>query len=193
MVERRSYGRPKSPAEHDYARPPEFRPFPRPKPGSITKYPEARYTPFLLVRLNDQDQGDRPVVSDPFILLSPDITIVGPSGVPNAVPLPGVPHNIMARVLNLGSSDSISVRVRFWAFPTDAFAILGDETVSELISTTRVFAPSQGSAVAISPTSWLPNADLMTVIVDVSDMVRDPITTPFDPFSDRHVAARGAM
>jgi hypothetical protein len=173
---------PKTPEELDFHFP--FPPrLPRPRPPV--------YTPFLLLRSNAGDQGIRPIDWMEFLEDngSPDIRVVGPLGIPNLVPTPGQPHQISALVRNLGRQGS-AAEVRFWAYQS----LLGGEAVSELIGRATAFVPARGSSRVQCPTSWIPgDGDLLSVMVDVSDPVADPIAVPFDPLLDRHVAQQIIM
>ncbi len=167
-------------------------PFPWPGPDDLPDFPDLSLRVFLVVRAAGQDEGTRPVAS--LGGGSPDIVIEGPTttlftltNIAHLVPEPGSDQAIAARIWNFGDDDAVTARIRFWEVRT----LQGSEPEPELIGTAYRGIPHRSSIVVQCPEVWTPtNPSRVSVMVDVSDTVNDPITTPFDPFSDRHVAQK---
>lgn len=188
----------KTPPCHDpYGKMPERprlpqRPFPFPGPGDTPKFPDLPHRVFLMIRGAFEDDGARPLTSlgggSPDIVVDgPTTTIITLTGIAHLVPAPGSVQRLAVRVWNLGSDDSVTARVRFWEVRT----LQGTAPEPALIG--RVFrgVPGQSGISVSCPVPWMPtNPSRLSVIVDVSDSVQDPLITEFDPFADRHVAQK---
>ncbi len=145
-------------------------------------------SPFLVIRNALPDLGARPTPPGFNFWSSPDIWV--DSSDPFGNPVAGEPNVINARVLNLGSFQAVPVQVDFfWADPS-----LGLVPASmHHLGTEWVDIPSMTSAVVSCPTPWVPvvvNGGHECVIVQCSNWILDPITQPFNPVADRHVAQR---
>jgi len=167
-------------------------PLPFPGPYDIPRFPELPHRVFLMIRGAFEDDGTRPLASldggSPDILVEgPTTTIITLTGIAHLVPAPGSVQSLAVRVWNLGSDASVTARVRFWEVRT----LQGTAPEPTLIG--RVFrgVPGQASVSVSCPVPWLPtNPNRLSVMVDVSDTVHDPLTTTFDPLADRHVAQK---
>jgi len=189
------YHESKSPGADDYTRQePRLpsHPFPFPRHGDIPSFPYLKLLPFLVIRASAADDGTRPIAS--LGGGSTDISIDGPTttlftltNIAHLVPAPGSEQSIIARIWNFGSDGVVTARVRFWEVRT----LQGTEPEPELIGSAFGGVPAQSSVLVKCPEIWRPtNPSRVSVMVDVSDTVHDPISTPFDPFTDRHVAQK---
>lgn len=193
MTDDKKYGSSYPPPSYDPDRP-RFpkNPFPFPRPGDIPVYPEVPHAPFLVIRAAPGDDGTQPVAS--LGGGSPDIVVEGPTttlitltGVFHLVPAPGTEQSLAARVWNFGSDGSVTARVRFWEVRT----LQGSAPQPSLIGAAFLGVPGESSVVVHCPVTWTPtNPHRVSVMVDVSDTLADPITAPFNPFADRHVAQK---
>lgn len=167
-------------------------PFPFPRPGDIPCYPKLPLSVFLVIRNALPDQGERPVTT--LGGGSPDIVVEGPTtilitltGIFHEVPAPGSEQSIAARIWNFGSDESATARIRFWEVRT----LQGSAPEPALIGQVFRAVPSQSTMIAQCPVVWTPtNPHRVSVMVDVSDAVNDPVSSPFEPFADRHVAQK---
>lgn len=167
-------------------------PLPFPKPGDTRCYTDVPHSVFLLIRSAFDDAGTRPL--DTLGGGSPDIAIKGPTttiitltGIAYLVPAPESLQSLSVRVWNLGSDAAVTARIRFWEVRT----LQGTDLEPSLIG--RVFRgiPGESSVLVACPVPWMPtNPSRLSVMVDVSDSLRDPLTVPFDPFQDRHLAQK---
>jgi hypothetical protein len=134
-------------------------PFPWPRPGDIPEPDETPLTPFLVIRVSQDDDGSRPVSS--LGGGSPDIVITGPtvtvftlgSGTAHLVPAPDFDQTIVVRVWNFGSDASVTARIRFWEVSTRE----GSEPEPELIATAYRGVPGESSALVHCPEIWNPH------------------------------------
>ncbi len=145
-------------------------------------------SPFLVIRNALTDLGARPTPPGFNFWSSPDIWV--DSSDPFGNPVAGEPNVLKARVLNLGSFQAAPVQVDFyWADPS-----LGLVPASmHHVGTEWVDIPSLTSAVVACSTPWVPvlvNGGHECVIAQCSNWILDPITHPFNPVADRHVAQR---
>src|SRR4051812_30508452 len=86
--------------------------------GDDRKKPIPRWTPWLLIRYNDLDNGvGRPVPDKTVFWASPDIWVE--SSDPGGSPVVGEANFVHARIFNLGSAQSRPTRVDFyWMAPS---------------------------------------------------------------------------
>ncbi|MCK0142268.1 hypothetical protein [Aliiroseovarius sp. F20344] len=169
-----------------------YNPFPWPRVEDLPRFPELPISVFLVLRGTIPDDGSRPIAT--LGGGSPDIQIDGPTttlftltNIAHLVPAPGSEQRIAARVWNFGDNTAVAARVRFWEVRT----LQGSSPEPELIGAAFIDVPYRSSISVQCPEVWRPsNASRVSVMVDVSDAVNDPVTAPFDPFSDRHVAQK---
>src|SRR5438128_2211685 len=77
----------------------------------------VRYTPWLVVRYANGDDGSRPLAAGSISWESPDVWVKSRLGINQ--PIPGEDNTLFARVSNLGLQDATGVNVRLWvAFPS---------------------------------------------------------------------------
>lgn len=145
-------------------------------------------TPFLLVRCAPTDLGARPIAPGTPFWVSPDIWVE--SSDPGGNPVAGEPNTIVARVFNLGAFQASPVQVDFyWADPSLGLV----PSSMNHIGTAWTEVPSLTSVVVPCPVPWVPtliNDGHECAMVNVSNWLADPITSPFDPVADRHVGQR---
>jgi len=166
-----------------------------PKPGDlIVEFPKIdfphetrlRYTPWLVVRYADGDDGSRPLQAGSVSWESPDVWVESRLGVNQ--PIPGEDNKLRARVSNLGLQDATGVIVRFWvAFPSLAIA------APQLIGTGYANIQSRDSVVIECPTKWIPdlaNGGHQCLIVEAFIPALDDLTAPLDSWDDRHVGQK---
>ena len=167
-------------------------PFPFPGPYGLPDFPDLPHRVFLMIRGTFEDDGTRPLAS--LAGGSPDIAVEGPTttiftltGIAHLVPAPGRAQSLAVRVWNLGSDASVTARVRFW----EVLTLQGEEPEPTLIGQAFRGVLGQASVTVPCPVPWTPtDPSRLSVMVDVSDSVHDPLTTAFDPFADRHVAQK---
>lgn len=167
------------------------KPFPFPRPGDVPCFPKLpQDAVFLVIRNALSDQGDRPVAtlgggSPDIVVDGPTTTLITLTGMYHLVPAPGSEQSITARIWNFGSDASVAARIRFWEVRT----LQGSAPQPVLIGETFRGVPSESTISVPCPVVWAPtNPHRVSVMVDVSDTVKDPVTVAFDPFADRHVA-----
>jgi hypothetical protein len=146
----------------------------------------VRYTPWLVVRYANGDNGSRPLPAGSVSWESPDVWVESRLGVNQ--PIPGEDNKLFVRVSNLGLQDATGVRVRFWvAFPSLAIV------APQLIGTGHANIQSRDSAVIECLTKWIPdlaNGGHQCLIVEAFIPALDDLTAPFDPWDDRHVGQK---
>jgi hypothetical protein len=146
----------------------------------------VRYTPWLVVRSANGDQGSRPLPAGSVHWESPDVWVESRLGVNQ--PIPGEDNQLFARVSNLGLQDATGVIVRFWvAFPSLAIV------APQLIATGYANIQSRDSAVIECPIKWIPdvaNGGHQCLIVEAFIPAFDDLTAPLDSFDDRHVGQK---
>jgi hypothetical protein len=159
------------------------------------------YLPYLLIRANAGDRGNRPL-NVPF-WESPDITVMPGSAAaapesppaPGAVAQAGVPNTLWAHVWNLGWAPVYNARVEFyWFNPTLGF----NEAAANLIGVTHVDLGNRTSGHAHRyvkcPTSWTPtylNGGHECLMARIFEPLTDPLTPdPWNAAGDRHVGQR---
>jgi hypothetical protein len=167
-------------------------PFPFPGPYNQPVFPDLPHRVYLMIRGAFEDDGTRPLASlgggSPDILVEgPTTTIITLTGIAYLVPAPGSVQRLVARVWNLGSDASVTARVRFWEVRT----LQGTAPEPALIGRAFRGVPGQASISVSCPVPWMPtNPRRLSVMIDVSDSVHDPLATAFAPLADRHVAQK---
>lgn len=147
---------------------------------------QLRYTPWLVVRYANGDDGSRPLPAGSISWESPDVWVVSRLGVNQ--PIPGEDNKLFARVSNLGLQDATGVIVRFWvAFPSLAIV------APQFVGTGYANIQSGDSAIIECPTRWIPdvaNGGHQCLIVEAFIPVLDDLTAPLDSWDDRHVGQK---
>lgn len=165
------------------------------------------YLPYLVVRANPADHGQRPLPNGTVFWESPDIfvmpnqPVVGAPGVPTnlgGMAQAGAPNTIFAHVWNLGRGPAFDVRVEFyWFNPT--LGIEGSD--ANLIGFTYVTLGNRNStkshAVVRCPVDWIPtflNNGHECLVVRAYAPISDPLDAvgsfPWSASQNRHVAQR---
>jgi len=159
------------------------------------------YLPYLLVRANAGDRGNRPLTV-PF-WESPDIAVIpgNAATAPSVPPTPGgvaqagVRNTLWAHVWNLGWAPVYNARVEFyWFNPSLGF----NQASANLIGTTYVDLGNRSSGQAHRyvkcPESWTPtyvNGGHECLMVRIFEPLTDPLTPyQWDASNDRHVGQR---
>lgn len=146
------------------------------------------YTPWLIIRYASGDFGLRPIPSGQPYWHSPDIWIE--SSDPNGKGVAGEENFVHARIFNLGMADAVPVKVDFyWANPALG---LGEANMNH-IGTEWVEVRSQSLQEVRCNTPWVPvhvNNGHECLMVNCTNAILDPITSPFEPTNDRHVGQR---
>lgn len=149
---------------------------------------EPHYTPWLIVRADYQDTGDRPLAPGSVFWESPDVWVTGSQGINQ--PVVGEANQVFARVTNQGSQNATGVMVKFWwANPSMAIT----ESSAHLIGTAYTDVPAGWSVSVPCPTPWIPvveNGGHECLIAEAFIPVSDPLTSPMDPMDDRHVGQK---
>ena len=149
---------------------------------------EEIYSPYLVIRYASSDPGLRPVPFGTPFWKSPDIWVKSPD--PSGNPVAGGGNWVYANITNMGTMDALGVRVEFW-WANPSLAI--NKTTANLIGTIYVSVPGLSTVPVKCPTLWIPvqvNKGHECLIVQCSLPIFDPIVSPFDPVSDRHVGQR---
>jgi len=147
------------------------------------------YTPWLVVRYQAGDAGDRPLAPGTVFWESPDVWSQGSQGINQ--PVVNEPTQVFARVTNQGMQDSVNATIQYWwANPSIAIT---EATATPIGTLTGVTIPAQNSLVFQSPTDWVPikvNNGHECLIVQAFDDLFDPLTHPMQPAVDRHVGQK---
>ena len=145
-----------------------------------------RYTPWLLLRYANGDDGTRPLLPGSVCWESPDVWVESRIGINQ--PIPGEGNKVFARVSNLGLQDATGVIVRFWwANPSLAIA------APHLIGRGYANIQSRDTAIVECPTKWVPdiaNGGHQCLLVEAFIPAFDDLTAPLDPWDDRHVGQK---
>ncbi len=170
-------------------RPPKHDPDrPLPDPGASKDDHRRHYTPWLVIRAEAGDVGDRPLASGTVFWESPDVWTEGSLGINQ--PVVNEPTKVFARVGNLGLQDATGVTVKYWwANPS----ITITEQTAHLIGVATVSLLSNNSQVFKSPTDWVPileNAGHECLFAEAFIPAFDPLTDPMQPAADRHVGQK---
>src|SRR6266705_201622 len=146
------------------------------------------YTPFLVVRSFESDDGGRPSPGVWVWWESPDIWVVNPDG--GGQPIAGQPNQVYARVSNFGLQQATGVLVNFWWISASTTI----PPVMTFIDTAWVASIPSGWSVTVKcPTDWIPvmiGDGHECLFVEASIPIFDPATPPMNPSADRHVASK---
>jgi hypothetical protein len=147
------------------------------------------WTPWLFIRYTTFDLGIRPIPNGIPFWESPDIWIESSDPDPSKA-VPGEDNFLHVRIFNLGKADAAPTRVDFyWADPS---AGLGPGNMN-LIGTEWVEIPAHTAVELRCAKPWVPtylNGGHECLMVNCSNPILDPITSPFQPTLDRHVGQR---
>lgn len=155
---------------------------------NIGRRDPQHYTPWLVVRANYGDFGDRPLASGSVFWESPDVWVVSSLGINQ--PVTGENNTVFARVNNYGAQDATGVWVKFW-WANPSLAIT--ESTANLIGIGYANVPSGWSVDVQCPTPWIPieeNGGHECLIAEAFIPTFDPLTSPMDPMDDRHVGQK---
>ena len=160
------------------------------------------YLPYLLVRADAGDRGNRPLTipfwESPDIFVSPDLNANVAPDTPatlGGTAKAGVPNALWAHVWNLGRAPVYNARVEFyWFNPTLGF----NEDAANLIGATYVDLGDRESGhahrIVKCPETWVPtfvNNGHECLVVRIFEPLTDPLTpAPWNANSDRHVGQR---
>ncbi|KSV72238.1 hypothetical protein N183_27095 [Sinorhizobium sp. Sb3] len=146
------------------------------------------YTPWLIIPAHQTDCGLRPLPSGTPYWASPFIGVNSPD--PSGKPLAGAENQVVARVFNLGALTSAPTIVRFyWADPSVGLGAANAHQIGSIM----IEVPPLSSQVIACPTPWIPtflNNGHECLFVSADNAVLDPVTAPFEPWSDRHFGQR---
>ncbi len=151
----------------------------------------ATATPFLVVPVDGNDLGARPVPGTQA-LHSQSIQLIDGSGTAVSAPIPGSSYTLRASIRNLGATAAYAGLADFYvAQPPDLDQAAGTagSTLPAQGRTGFVVMPGETRHVD-SPRPWVPaTADeaRQSVLVHAYDLVLDRLTKPFDARADRHV------
>jgi hypothetical protein len=145
------------------------------------------YTPYLNIRYDVSDMGMRPLAPGTVYWAPPDI-FVSPTDAYGNVQV-GTNVTVQAHVFNWGLAPAIAVNVEFyWLNP----ALGITPANANLIGSDLVTVPAMNYLDVTCPQTWTPtfvNGGHECLIVQCT-CPQDPITVPFQPVLDRHVAQR---
>lgn len=146
------------------------------------------YTPWLVVRADYGDFGDRPLPSGSVFWESPDVWVESSQGINQ--PVVGEANHVFARVSNFGLQNATGIMVKFWwANPSMAIT----ESNAHLIGIGYADVPSGWSVKVPCPVPWVPvveNGGHECLIAEAFIQGSDPLTAPMDPLDDRHVGQK---
>jgi hypothetical protein len=155
-------------------------------PRTIPPNTEVPYSSFLVIRSMVGDNGTRPLPPATEYWAGPDVWVESRMGVDQ--PIPGEDNTVFARVSNWGLQDATGVIIEFY-FAIPGLAI----TTPTLIGIGYANIQSGDSAVVECPTKWVPdsiNGGHQCLIVQAYIPLFDDLTSPQDPFDDRHVGQK---
>jgi len=148
----------------------------------------VHYTPWVTVRANYADFGDRPLAPGTVFWESPDVRVQSSAGINQ--PVPNEDNTVFARISNYGQQNASGVMVKFWwADPSMAIT----ESSANPIGTAFVDVPAGWTVNVQCPTPWVPtvvNGGHECLIVEAFIPSFDPLTAPMDPMDDRHVGQK---
>ncbi|HVW97289.1 MAG TPA: hypothetical protein VHA56_15055 [Mucilaginibacter sp.] len=146
------------------------------------------YTPWLTVRANYGDFGNRPLPAGTVFWESPDVWVQSSAGINQ--PVVGENNQVFARISNYGQQNASGVMVKFWwANPSMAIT----ESTAHLIGIGYTDVPSGWSVNVQCPVPWVPvieNGGHECLIAEAFIPTFDPLTAPMDPLDDRHVGQK---
>jgi hypothetical protein len=178
----------------------------QPNPPGVFVGPRTQLDlPYLLLRANPGDLGERPVVGAPF-WESPDIFIlagVDPAFAPD-VPPPahlgeiadgGEPNTIYAHVWNFGNAAANEIIVEFyWVNPSLGISASSLNLIAQTFMSLGAKGSGHSHAVVKCPKAWVPtyvNGGHECLLVRVWDNPADlPGEPTFDASWNRHVGQR---
>lgn len=146
------------------------------------------WTPWLVIRYTQSDQGQRPIPAGDVFWASPDIWVESSDPWGNAVS--GEPNFVHAAVFNLGKAPALPTRLDFyWGNPSVG---LGPGQMN-LIGTEWVQVKPHAVQRIRCQTPWIPvieNGGHECLIVNCTSPILDPIKQPYQVSLDRHVGQR---
>jgi hypothetical protein len=162
------------------------------------------HLPYLLLRANRRDSGDRPLASNIPFSESPDVFVVPSVRAQDAPDLPatfgsvaktGVPNTVYAHIWNLGRAPAFDAHVEFYWF-NPALGI--EAAVANPIGFTCVTLGSRNSSQSHSvvkcPMDWVPvyeNSGHECLVVRAYTIISDWLgPNEWDARLNRHVAQR---
>lgn len=149
---------------------------------------KVHYTPWVTIRANYGDFGDRPLAPGTVFWESPDVWVQSSAGINQ--PVVGENNQVFARVSNYGQQNASGIMVKFWwANPSMAIT----ESSAHLIGTGFVDVPAGWTVSVQCPTPWIPvveNGGHECLIAEAFIPTFDPLTAPMDPMDDRHVGQK---
>jgi len=146
------------------------------------------YTPWLVIRANYGDFGNRSLAAGSVFWESPDVWVQSSLGINQ--PVVGENNTVFARVNNYGMQYATGVMVKFW-WANPSLAIT--ESTANLIGIGYANVPSGWSVDVQCPNPWTPveeNGGHECLIAEAYIPVKDPLTAPMDPLDDRHVGQK---
>jgi hypothetical protein len=153
------------------------------------------YTPWLIVRYQVGDVGNRPLAPGTVFWESPDVWCQGSMGLNQ--PVVGDPTQVYALVTNLGLSDSVNATIQFyWANPSLAITAASVNPVAGTLANSQLTGqtvPAQNSVMFQCPNPWIPaevNNGHECLIVQAFDTLFDPLGVPVLPMVDRQVGQK---
>lgn len=163
--------------------------WPLERPTVSDRVPTA--TPYLVIPANAFDTGARPLAAG---MQSAGIEILDAAGAPVNTPIAGQTYRLSATVHNLGATASYAGLADFFVASRAVFKIArGGGQTPPAQGRTGFSVRSNASTVFESPALWTPaNAAEagQSVLVQVADLLLDPLGWAFDWFGNRHVALR---
>ena len=150
-------------------------------------------TPYLVVAADPNDLGNRPI-SGAEAVHNASVEVIDAGGNIVTQPTVGATYSLRVRVRNLGATSSYAGVAEFFIadpatvdaaargtgtipiFSVDGFTALPDATI--IVKCSRNWTPTDATATAAS------------VVVNVYDLLLDPVTHRFDARTDRHVGRR---
>jgi hypothetical protein len=174
-------------------------------PGGSQQPPRKDlYLPYLLLRANPGDRGDRPLPSNTPFWESPDIFVVPAVRAQDAPDLPptlggvaqaGVPNAVYAHVWNLGKAPAFDVRVEFYWFNPSLGIEAADANLIGFTYVTLANRRSSRSHVVVKcPVDWVPvfeNNGHECLVVRAYSIMTDRLgPNEWNASLNRHVAQR---
>jgi hypothetical protein len=155
-------------------------------------------TPYLVVPASPSDLGDRPLA--PYLgFNSVSIELLDNSSSAVVVPASGGAYTLRFRVANEGTAGCYAGVAEFRvALPSDLDAWVASPGPHRALGYTGFVVTPGGSVTIKCPAPWIPNTPTEAtsgILVQVYDLLLDPMLQPFDAGNDRHIGRRdfGAM
>lgn len=173
-----------------------------PGPG-VDGEPGPIATPFLVIPSAAGDRGQRPIpVSQATANHSIRIMLADPDSTPPPG-WTGYYFELSCTVANLGSVPSAGLaefyvgdQFSYWSPGHEGLTPAEVQTNAQLVGRASFVAPPGTMITVVCPKHWrvdYPGAVAMGGLVQVSDLITDPLVAPFDAVNDRHVARYDAM